>query len=427
MNNDVEFAPVNVSMIGPFPHIWGGRIKGGGAATHVQGLISVLHQYGVRLRILADNTDAARPVYIPELDDKVQVRYMIRPQGLYAPRGLARLGVGRVSRITWKILSQSHLRRAAPLSYQLKFIAQAANFDQFLTQQPAEIVHVHHAEFRQYLCQQVLGVDTPLVATAHSVNVLVRPFPDWLVSLVTSNYRQADWLIAVSNYVKDVIVQHGADPDRITVIPNGVNIETFICGDSAMARERLDLPQNDFIVLFTGNLIPRKGVDVLLRAFQQLADKHQNMRLVFIGRGPERENLTTLATELGVATRVTFAGYKPLTEMPLWYRACNVFVMPSWAEGLSVSVLEALACGRPVITTFPEIGEHDAVKPGETGLLVDYGDAHQLTQALDQLASLPELRRRLGENARRLVEHEFSWDIVGYKTVQVYRTLLAER
>jgi glycosyltransferase involved in cell wall biosynthesis len=314
-----------------------------------------------------------------------------------------------------------------PPTRRARLAGQAANFARFLAGDPSDILHVHHAELRQFLCQRVVGTLLPLVATAHSATVLVRPHPDWLVALVKANYRRADWLIPVSNYVAHVIVQHGADPARMTVIPNGVDVGVFRPRERAGVRAELGLPQDDLIVLFTGNLIRPKGGDVLLKAAARCAAMHPELRLILIGTGPERDALLRLAGELGIADRLILAGYRPLTEMPLWYQACDLFVLPSWAEGLSVSLLEAMSCGRPVVTTFPDVGDHDAVRDGETGLLTPVGDVDQLASALDQLASSSALRTRLGDAARRLVEREFSWDSVGQKTVDVYRAVLGRQ
>jgi glycosyltransferase involved in cell wall biosynthesis len=419
-------ASITVAMIGPFPQIWGGWQKGGGVATHVYGLIPHLVRHGVRLTILGDNTSAAHPIPIPGLADDIQTHYMVRPQGRHVIRNLVHLGLGRIGRISWRVFSQPQVRKAAPMVYLPRLIARAANFERFLAGQTPDLLHVQDAEYRPYLLRQVLQVDTPLVATVHGVTRLATSSSDRTRSLMIANYQKVDWLIAVSNYVKEVITEHGADPSRITVIPNGVDIDLFAPTETGQARARLGLPADRFTVLFTGNLIPAKGVDVLLRACRSNATKHPDMHIIAIGQGPERENLVNLAIDLGIAERVTFAGYKPLSEMPLWYQASDVFVLPSRAEGFGLSALEAMSCGKPVIVSFPPVGEHDFVWQNRTGLLVEYGRAEQLAQALDRLASSPDLVQRLGTEARKLVERDFNWDMIGRKTAQVYRHLLAE-
>jgi len=412
-------------MIGPFPRSWGGNTHGGGVATHVQNLVTILPDHNVSLRILADNTDAVMPVLIPGIEDRFDVQHMVRPSSLSALSDLLRLSP-RVIAMAFRFLLRPKLRRAAPMSYNLKFIGQAANFDRFLSEKPIDLLHVHHAEFRSYVCQQVLGIEKPLVATVHGVTSVVGDRPEWLVSLIKANYHRADWLIAVSNYVKEVLVKYGADPDRITVIPNGVNVDIFAPFPTHKAREQLGLPIDRFIVLFVGNLKPWKGVDVLLRAFRRCFAKHSHMYFIIVGTGPERSNLGHLASQLGIDESVMFAGYKSFIEMPLWYQSCDVLALPSRSEGFGLAALEAMSCGKPVVVSFPPLGDHNAVVQNETGLLVEYGNVDQLAHFLDSLISSPKLRSRLGSNARQLVQREFSWENIVCKTVEVYKTVLVD-
>jgi glycosyltransferase involved in cell wall biosynthesis len=332
----------------------------------VQGLLSVLPPNGVTVRLLADNTDASQPPPFPAMAPAVEFQAMAR-----TPGDVFGLGVGRMVRLARRMMSDPEVRSSAPLPQVVRFWGQTVNFDHFLAGQPADVLHIHRAFNRQFLCQKVVGVVAPMVVTLHSVNALVRPNPAWVGRMIKANYRRANSMIAVSNYVKEMAASFGAPPERITVITNGVDIDLFSPRPPLEARENLGLPKDAFIVLFSGNLIPRKGVDVLIKAFGQIASLHPHARLVVIGVGDEREKLVDLTSELGMAEKVDLVGYKRFAEMPLWYQACDVFVMPSWAEGLSMSILEAMASGRPVITSRLEVGEHDAVVPEESGLLTD--------------------------------------------------------
>lgn len=415
-----EEALIRVNMIGPLPPHWGGggRWHGGGVASHLHGLLPCLPQAGVRVQLLVENSSRARAARFPDLGPAVQMQPMARSAG-----ALAALGPGRVARLLLKAMQDELLRRV-PLPQRLRFVAQAANFDRFLAQAPADLLHVQRAYHRQYLCQSFIGVETPLVITVQSANALLEPNPPWVTAMIGHNFRQDAHFIVVSAFVREKMVQHGADPDCITVIPNGVDVETFTPGDPAAVRAALDLPQDAFLALFSGNLIPRKSVDVLLRAIAQAAGQQGASHLAIVGDGPQRETLVALARDLGVAERVTFAGRRPLTEMPRWYTACDVYVMPSWAEGLSLAVLEAMASGRPVITTRPDVAEHDAVVPGETGLLTEYGNVAQLAHAMEQLMESPGWARQLGENGRRRAERRFSWPEIARRTAAVYRSAL---
>jgi glycosyltransferase involved in cell wall biosynthesis len=113
--------------------------------------------------------------------------------------------------------------------------------------------------------------------------------------------------------------------------------------------------------------------------------------------------------------------------MPRWYQACDVFVLPSWAEGLSLAVLEAMACARPVVTTWPDRAGHDAIQDGQNGLLVPYGQEDALAQALISLAEQPEAAAALGRAARETARSRFTWPEIAGRTLEVYREVLDQR
>lgn len=412
---------MKVAMLGPVPPHWGAgeKWRGGGVSTHVQGLLSTLADLGVEIRLLADNARQEQ-LRAPRLPG-VQVQGMAQ-----SPAGLARLGWQRIWRVGAQLARAAEIRRRVPSVQLARYWGQAINFDHFLTAAPYDLLHVQQAQHRQFLCQQVLGTRGPLLATVHSVNELIRPNFPWLVPLVLANFQRADHLIAVSHYVRARLLAYGVPPTRITVIPNGVDVATFTPAPHQAARATLGLPPDAFLTLYTGHLIPRKGVEGLVRAFKQGLGAHPKARLALVGDGAERARLEQLAAEMGLADRIHFAGYQGLPAMPAWYQACDVFALPSWAEGLSVSVLEALACGRPVITTWPDEGAHDAVLPGETGWLVRYGEVEELAMALREAADSAETRQRYGDNARRLIETRFIWPRIARDTLAIYQALTTE-
>jgi phosphatidylinositol alpha-1,6-mannosyltransferase len=429
VNNSTTLVPrdpkaLRVSMIGPVPRHWGGGGKwpGGGIASHVHGLLSVLPANGVQVRLLADNTDASRQPPFPDDSPGLAFQAMVR-----SPLAMSSLGVGRVLRMGLRMASDPKARTSAPLGQALRFWGQAVNYDQFLSAPSTDVLHIHRAYHRQFLCQQVVRVTMPTVVTVHSVNLLVEPNPPWIGSMIRNNYQRAEWMIAVSNYVKNKIVGFGANGDRVTVITNGVDTKLFAPGLSPEARAKLDLPKDAFIVLFSGYLIARKGVDVLIKAFGRCINRHPDALLIVVGTGSEHDRLCEMSKELQVASKVLFVGSKPFLEMPLWYQACDLYVMPSWAEGLSMAILEAMACGKPVITSKADVGEHDAVIPEETGWLTDYGDVDQLAQLLDRLMDSPDTVNRAGASARRMAAQTFSWELIGQRTADAYRMLLHRR
>jgi len=414
----------HIAMIGPVPDIWGGKHTGG-VATHLYGLSLALAKRGIHVRIMADNADGTIN-RAQSVSDKIQLHHMIRPSKQRLLTWMTRVGLDRVIRVTWRFLTQPALRNNVPIIYLAKFVVQSSNFDRFLSLTKFDILHIHHAEFRLFLCRRVLQDPHPTVVTVHSATVLIRRHPSWLIPIIITNYHLADRIIAVSNFVKDMMLKYGADSSKISVISNGVNTDIFKPGATLMARSSLGLPRHRFTVLFTGSLTHHKGVDILMQAFSKIAEK-LNAHLIFVGTGPEYNYLKQLAAEMNISARITFAGHVPFTDMPLWYQASDVFVLPSRSEGLSVSILEAMASGKPVITTSPDIGEHDAVLHGRTGLLIKYGDVDQLIWALEQVGNNCALREKMGRTARNLVKQKFDWNIIADKTIQIYQEILENR
>jgi glycosyltransferase involved in cell wall biosynthesis len=223
-----------------------------------------------------------------------------------------------------------------------------------------------------------------------------------------------------------MIVPHLADPNCVVVIPNGVDTERFRPASRSEARTVLGLNAEELMILFTGSLVKSKGVDTLLKAFARHPAELRTARLVYVGDGPEAPILETMAAELGVRGQVTLAGYRPVEELPAWYQACDMFVLPSQSEGLSISLLEALACGRPVITTPPDIGSHDAVEHGVNGYLCPFGDVDALAAALLEPAQSPQARREAGNAARSKVERQFAWPVIAKQVKEIYGEVLAE-
>ena len=408
-----------VAMIGPVPLHWGrgGKWWGGGVSTHVAGIVPALEACGVSVDLLAENATTLSEAPRSRTAKVVPVTHSW-------PRLVAR-GGRALPRMASRLLANPKWGQRIPAGQALRYLGLAANYRAFLGTVQSPLLHVHNARHAQFLCQEVVSTDLPTVVTVHGVKTLLMPSPRWLRSMVLENYGRADRLIAVSSFVRERLVQFGAPAERITVIPNAVDSERFCPSDTEDARGRLGLPTLGFVVLFTGNLVPLKGVDQLVTAFARSAARKHGT-LVIVGDGPEKEPLQRLVGELGIADETLFVGARPLPEMPLWYQACDVFATPSAAEGVSISVLEAMSSARPVVTTLPEVGEHDVVTDGSTGFLVAFGDVEGLGAALDRLLRNPVHARVMGDHAREVVVGRCTWPEVARRTAEIYRETLLE-
>ena len=189
---------------------------------------------------------------------------------------------------------------------------------------------------------------------------------------------KASATITRSRSLATLLAEAGADSSRLHPIHNGVDTSMFHPGAPSEARTHLGLGSEEHIVLFVGNLLPVKNPHLLLRAFAELP---ADSRLVLAGKGPLRAELEALATELGIASRTRFLGPQTATQIATWMRAADVLCMTSHNEGLPNVVLEARACGLPVVATNVG-GIHEVIDAAAKGLLTPPGELAPMVKAL---------------------------------------------
>jgi glycosyltransferase involved in cell wall biosynthesis len=222
--------------------------------------------------------------------------------------------------------------------------------------------------------------------------------------------EQASWVLAISPYTRDELLERGAPADRTTFLPCPVDVERFHPATAAPGRP---------VVLSAARPNdPRKNTPLLLRAFARIAPSVPDARLMLVGEG-DFSALQRLADQLGLGGQADFVGWRAPSDLPELYRQASVFAIPSDQEGLCIAGLEAMASGLPVVSTRcggPEV----FVRPEQTGLLVDRHDERQLAEALYHLLVDPAARARLGGQARALVEKEYAPESFARQMGQVY-------
>jgi glycosyltransferase involved in cell wall biosynthesis len=243
------------------------------------------------------------------------------------------------------------------------------------------------------------------------------PFPVRLIERY--NLRQADYAIAGSDGAAAVWREKGyAGP--LAVIPQfGVDPDLFYPGATAQS-----IP-GEITIGYIGRLVREKGVDLLLKALSGVGAR---WRLVVVGAGPERGRLEKLADRLGIAGQTSFVGVIPSLRAPAFYRELDVLVLPSrsqsnWVEQFGRVLIEAMACGVPVIGS--DSGEIPHVI-GDAGIVFPEDDANALADCLERLAVDPDLRADLGARGRARALAHFTQTRVAEQTVEVYREMIAE-
>ena len=204
----------------------------------------------------------------------------------------------------------------------------------------------------------------------------------------------ADGIVAWTSFEAEALVSLlGADAGRIAVAPIGVDGERFRPLDRVEARGRLGIPPDEESLLYVGRLDAIKGADVLLRALGLMAERPR-LRLRIVGGEVDTDyaaGLRALASELGVAGRVTWVGLVSNDELPWHYAAADMLVVPSHSESFSIVAAEAMACGTPVVASNVP-GPASFIEDGVSGRLVTPGDAPALAAAITELLDDGELR-----------------------------------
>ena len=192
----------------------------------------------------------------------------------------------------------------------------------------------------------------PLVITARGTDLNLAPSLPGVREQLAEALRGADHVVCVADALRAVALELGVPPARVTTLRNGVDLQRFQPGDQAAERAALGLPAEGTLWLCVGHLTERKGQHLLLEALaRRVAAGDGASRLVLVGGGPARGALQGRARRLGLDGRVSFVGPVAPDALPPWYRAADALVLPSLREGWPNVVLEALACGTPVLAT----------------------------------------------------------------------------
>jgi glycosyltransferase involved in cell wall biosynthesis len=254
----------------------------------------------------------------------------------------------------------------------------------------------------------------------------LRPGPTgWVFRVLL---RLHDRIIVVNREVEDMLMDLGVPRHRVVRIPNGIDGSVYTragASEKRSARTSLSLPVGGTVVLSVGRLAPVKGIDLLLNAWAMLPEEvRADSTLVIVGDGPARADLARLARSRNVLDSVRIVGARPVVLD--YYRAADIFVLPSRAEGLSNALLEAMASGLPVVATAVG-GAPDVVEHGISGFLSPPEDADQLKADLLELLSRPMDWPEMGAQGRRHVLEYAALGNVADRLADVYTALAAPR
>ena len=258
--------------------------------------------------------------------------------------------------------------------------------------------------------------------TAHTLGLVknrtlaagARPEPQLRIQVEGELAQQADMLIgSTPDEARELVDAYGADPERVFVVPPGVDLATFHPMDHAAARREIGYGDGR-LLLFVGRLERLKGVEIAIRALALLRDRqHDDVRLLILGEDSregdesEKERLKAIATQMGVRDRVEFVGSVAHHELPFFYAAADVCVMPSYSESFGLVALEAQACGCPVVASGVS-GLRSVVRDGVSGYLIDAHDPAAYAERIGRVLEDREIAQQMGRRGSLLAQR-FSW------------------
>lgn len=283
----------------------------------------------------------------------------------------------------------------------------------------------------------------PLVHTFHSLGAVKGETlgfqdlsPDARIVIEKKICLAADRIIATNpQEQQDLIRSYQADPDKIIVIPCGVNLKLFHPLPQHEAKSEIAFSADSFLIAYVGRLEERKGIHTLLEAVHLIDDPR--LQVVIVGGTPSEKpflswkDLTvepysqyiSLIEDYGIENQVTFTGGKPQDQLSKYYSAADVTVVPSYYEPFGMTAIEALACGSSVIASRVG-GLKTTVKENHVGALFDARDPTQLAEKIKILLDQPAMNAEFRKNARPYVEENFSWKSISNTVAEVYQGLL---
>ncbi|MDJ0691591.1 MAG: glycosyltransferase [Xenococcaceae cyanobacterium MO_188.B32] len=292
-----------------------------------------------------------------------------------------------------------------------------------------DLIHAHFGPNGVYAMALAEKLKIPFLVTFHGYDITLTRQAIWrtgkllyyqLLFHEQELKTKASAFIAVSNFIRHKLIEQGYPQEKIIQHHIGVNTAKFV-PPSQKADERY--------ILCVGRHTEKKGIDTLLRAFARIAAKHPRVTLLQVGKGELTTELQKLTLQLGINNQVRFLGAQPHEKVMQLMQQAEIFALPSQVaksgecEGLPMVILEASACGIPVVSTYHS-GIPEAVIDGETGFLVSEKDDKSLAEKLDILLSDRALGKKMGEQGRDLINEKFDIRKQTIKLEAIYDSLI---
>ena len=293
-----------------------------------------------------------------------------------------------------------------------------------------DLIHVHgHPYLSSFLAAKIAKrYGKPLVLTQHNTFIEYNNVWDSIeklndLAIGKQVLNEADKIIVVSNATRNYVLSLGAEPEKIEVLHNGVDLNRFRplteMGDEM--RKKLEIPQDSIVALTVRRLVYKNGIDTLIESAKIAIKKNPKLVFVVVGKGPDFTEVKEKIAQLGIQRNFRLTGFVSDEDLPFYYNVADFFVLPSKSgEGLPLVALEAMACGVPVIAT--NVGGTSEVLNEDYGKLVPPNAPSSLAEAILEF-SQRELSA-LKKDLRAMIEQKYSWDKNVEKLVEIYEELI---
>mgnify|MGYP001574496893 FL=1 len=301
-----------------------------------------------------------------------------------------------------------------------------------------KIIDIGRTENIDFILQEFVGISTVFIGLLAKIKrkrfVLITQATKWELQFnnpvnrlfIKLAFALPEKIICCSNGAKHII-SNVCNPRKMYVVNNGLDDEQLVpAKTSAKFREELGIKKGQIMILTVSNLMPKKGIDVILQAIPNVIKKHGNLKYFIVGEGnteADREKLEELAGRLGIREYVRFEGKKIMSDLANYYNACDIFVVMSRdiggeVESFGIVYIEASFFGKPVIGGISG-GTADAVENGKTGYLIDSGDSKKIEETILALIHDRKLREKLGKAGKKRVLNGFLWKQSAEKLLKI--------
>ncbi|HJH29871.1 MAG TPA: glycosyltransferase family 4 protein [Methanosarcinaceae archaeon] len=288
-----------------------------------------------------------------------------------------------------------------------------------------DVIHAHHVFMDGYgMLKLSKEWDIPLIMVEHGT--ILKEILNWksMHNKIIKTLDAADHIMCVSEDLFSIALAHGVDEEKVSLVPIGVDIDVFKKRDDENLKELFGIDSDVKIILYVGQLVPKKGLNYLINAIPQVLDKHNKTCFIFVGYGPQREYLTKLCVDKNIQSNIIFVGGVGSERLIDWYSIADILVLPSLSEGRPTVIYEAMACELPVIATDVG-GVSEQVENGYNGFVIKPRDSHALADSIINLLENDDLRKDMGENCRkRIIEQGWTWDNHAKNVIEIYKRVL---